>query len=170
MYNNILDLNQMQNMSLEQKIEAVRNGYILADLYNIGNYDLINRYDSIVALASCPSQVVKDTTKPIRVSVATPGTPPYHFYVLKDGNPLYTYDGGPTETSHEFPHMFSDPVGETHNYKVYVIDSCGVGPKTSNMDFCDVQIVAVAPPTGISPILIVGVLGLVGLAVVVSRK
>lgn len=166
MYNNMLDLNQIQMMSLEQKIDAFRNGYRLADLYNS---NISDRYDSIVALASCPSQIVKDTTKPIRVSVATPGTPPYHFYVLKDGNPLYTYDGIGTETSHEFSHTFSDPIGETHNYKGYVIDSCST-PKTSNMDSCDVQIVAVAPPTGISPILIVGALGLVGLAVVVSRK
>lgn len=167
MYDNgILDISQIQKMSIDETIGLYRQGYRLEEFYP--NMDEILPYSrnrsgyEFMSPASCPNTIAKGSTKGIKIEVISPGTPPYTFKVYRDGNEIYTYIGGVTETSKTFYHKF-DEVAGTYTYKGFVTDSCPTGIKTSTPDQCTVKITEeVPPPIGISPAAILLGLGVLG--------
>lgn len=159
----ILDINQMQKMSIDEIVGLYKQGYRLSDgPIGIG----------IKSLATCPTGgvVQKGSTKNIKVDVTAAGTPPYTFKVQREGTEILTYTGGATEISKTWPYVFNEALG-TYTYKGLVIDSCSSGAKTSPGDTCTVTVqeAPVTPPAGVSPIFIVAALGLVVLAVATSK-
>lgn len=170
----ILEVNQMQKMSIDDIVNMYRQGYRLEEFYP--NMDKTLPYSrngyqyQFASPAICPTAVTKGSTKNIRVDVASPGTPPYTFKVQRDGTEILTYTGGATEVSKTWPYVFNETLG-TYTYKGFVIDSCPGAPKTSAIDSCTitVQEAPVTPPSGVNPIFIAAALGLVVLAVATSK-
>lgn len=130
----------LKNMSTDQLVGLYRQGYSIE-----GVEEIIPPYPEYISLspATCPGTITQGTTKTVTVAITTVGTEPYtlKFYVddvQKTVSP--TWDG--TNKRFTFPWTFNETVG-THKYAAEVVDSCATGAKTSNRDYCNINIAAV---------------------------
>jgi len=165
-----LDINQMQEMHIDQIVGLYRQGYRLSDnpMYNNPMSDSPVGI-GIKSLGTCPTGgvVQKGSTKNIKVDVTTAGTPPYTFKVKRGDTEILTYTGGAADISKTWPYTFNEALG-TYTYKGFVTDSCAAGSRTSAEDTCTITLQETPPPpppSGMSPIIILLGLGLLGYVV-----
>lgn len=145
MHNNIgiLEVNQMNKMSIDDIVNMYRQGYRLDEFYP--NMDKILPYSpgreyEFMSPASCPTPIIQGTTKTLTIAVTTLGTPPYTAKFYVDGAlKTITATWNSANNSFTFPWTFNETV-TNHTYAAEVVDSCTTGAKTSNRDTCTVAI------------------------------
>lgn len=102
-----------------------------------------------VVFTACPtSPITQGSTANIVSSVTTSGTSPYIYKLYVDNvlTEKYPTTGTTPDTSHTFPHVFSETIGD-HTYATEITDSCTTpGPVTSNRSQCSVTISSPACP------------------------
>lgn len=119
--------------------------------YGFAGYSPSNPDTISLAAGSCPTDILRGTTKTLSVTLTTPTVGPYVVKFYVDG--ILKYTSVATST---FPHTFSNTFSEgagPHIHGAEVTDSCPTaqgGPKTSARSECTVNILAPCATPGVT--------------------
>lgn len=132
-----LTLDTIKYMTIDEIIDAYKNGYVLDQL----------------SPATCPSSILQGLTKNITVTLTSVGTPGYVYKLYVDGALKQTYPttGKTPDTSHIFSYTFSEAPG-SHIVKAELTDSCSTPKIVSdqcavNITVCTTPIVSITCPS-----------------------